>query len=130
MPTETQLPKLAHGPAFDEAWRAFAEETYAIGKAAGFYDHAHTDLGFNHEQMLLLMVSELIEGFEGTRAAPWPGIPDDKLPHRPMLEVELADLVIRAMNYAKHCGLDLPGAIVEKAAYNATRGHRHGGKRF
>jgi DNA-directed RNA polymerase subunit K/omega len=49
---------------------------------------------------------------------------------RPMVEVELADVVIRLMNYATHRGLDVPGAIIEKNRFNATRGHKHGGKRF
>jgi hypothetical protein len=115
---------------FIDGWRAFATQLYAIGKASGFYDVPHTDPLFNHEQKQILMISEIIEGMEGTRGAPFPGIPDDKLTHRPMLEVELADAVIRIMNYASHCGLDVAGAIVEKAAFNRTRGHRHGGKRF
>lgn len=116
--------------AFADGWQAFAQRLYDTGKASGFYDHAHTEPGFNHEQKLILMISEIIEGLEGTRGAPWPGIPDDKLHHRPMLEVELADAVIRIMNYASHCKLDVVGAIIEKAKFNATRGHRHGGKRF
>lgn len=128
--SQVQALDLVSGSAFREAWRNLAGEIYAIGKASGFYDHPHTDPGFNHEQKLLLIVSELIEGFEGTRSAPWPGVADDKLKHRPMLEVELADTIIRVMNYATHCGLDVAGAIVEKASFNATRGHRHGGKRF
>lgn len=115
---------------FRMGWAAFSKQVYAIGKASGFYDTPAKAKKFNHEQKLLLMVSELVEGFEGTRGAPWPGIPDDKLTHRPMLEVELADTVIRIMNYATHCGLDVSGAIIEKAKFNKTRGHRHGGKRF
>lgn len=111
-------------------WHHFAAQLYAIGKASGFYDTPATDPKFNHEQKLLLMVSEICEGMEGMRGAPWPGIKDDKLTDRPMLEVELADAVIRIMNYASHTGLDVAGAIIEKAEFNKTRGHRHGGKRF
>ena len=38
-----------------------------------------------------------------------------------MLEVELADAVIRIFDMAGGLHLDLPGAIVEKLAYNASR---------
>lgn len=41
---------------------------------------------------------------------------------------ELADAVIRALDCADAWGIDLTAAIEEKLAYNATRGHRHGGK--
>jgi hypothetical protein len=49
------------------------------------------------------------------------GLMDDKLPHRPMLEVELADAVIRIFDMAGGLHLDLGGAIAEKLAYNASR---------
>jgi NTP pyrophosphatase (non-canonical NTP hydrolase) len=49
------------------------------------------------------------------------GLMDDKLPHRPMIEVELADAMIRIADLAGALGLDLGGAIAEKMAYNATR---------
>lgn len=42
--------------------------------------------------------------------------------------VELADLMIRALDYAAHKGWDLEAAIREKMDYNRTRPHRHGGK--
>lgn len=68
-------------------------------------------------QKLLLTHSEISEGMEGHRK----GLQDDKLPHRPMLEVELADAVIRICDLAGALGLDLGGAIAEKLAFNATR---------
>ena len=42
--------------------------------------------------------------------------------------VELADAVIRVMDYFGRQGWDLEAVIALKLAYNATRGHRHGGK--
>ena len=46
---------------------------------------------------------------------------DDKLPHRSMLEVELADAVIRIFDMCGGLGLDLSGAIYEKLEYNQNR---------
>lgn len=66
---------------------------------------------------LMLSVTELAEGMEGLRK----GLMDDKLPHRPMLEVELADAVIRCFDLAGGLSFDLGGAIAEKLAFNATR---------
>jgi len=71
----------------------------------------------NVGELLMLCVSELSEGMEGHRK----GLMDDKLPHRPMLEVELADAVIRIMDLAGGFDLDIAGAIAEKLQYNATR---------
>lgn len=68
-------------------------------------------------QKLCLVHSEISEAMEGHRK----GLMDDKLPHRPMIEVELADAVIRIADLAGALGLDLGGAIAEKLAYNATR---------
>lgn len=46
---------------------------------------------------------------------------DDKLSHRKMLEVELADTVIRVCDLAGGLELDLGGAIAEKLAFNTQR---------
>lgn len=82
---------------------------------------------------MLLMISEIIEGAEGVRK----GLMDDKLPHRTMFEVELADALIRICDTARGLGLDLAGAVVEKLEYNATREdhkienrNKEGGKAF
>jgi NTP pyrophosphatase (non-canonical NTP hydrolase) len=76
----------------------------------------------NKGKMLMLMVSELAEAMEGERRS----LMDDKLPHRRMVEVELADCLIRIFDYAGAYGYDLEGAFREKMAYNAQReDHKH-----
>ena len=68
-------------------------------------------------EKLALVHSEVSEGLEGHRK----NLPDDKLPHRGMLEVEMADAVIRILDLCGALELDLAGAIFEKLAYNTTR---------
>lgn len=68
-------------------------------------------------EKLALIHSEVSEAMEGHRK----GLKDDKLPHRSMIEVELADAVIRIGDLAGALGLDLGGAIAEKMAFNAVR---------
>lgn len=68
-------------------------------------------------QKLCLVHSEVSEAMEGHRK----GLMDDKLPHRPMIEVELADAVIRIADLAGALDLDLGGAIAEKLAFNTHR---------
>lgn len=66
---------------------------------------------------LCLIHSEISEAMEGHRK----GLMDDKLPHRPMIEVELADAMIRIFDLAGQMGLDLGGAIMEKGDFNSER---------
>ena len=87
----------------------------------------------NKGELLALIHSEISEALEGERK----DLMDDKLPHRKMAEVELADAVLRILDYAAGFGYDLQGAFDEKMAYNATReDHKHearkiaGGKQF
>ena len=71
----------------------------------------------NVGELLCLVHSEISEAMEGHRKM----MADDKLPNRSMLEVELADAVIRIFDMSGGLGLDVSGAIVEKLAYNASR---------
>jgi NTP pyrophosphatase (non-canonical NTP hydrolase) len=71
----------------------------------------------NFGELIALCHSELSEALEGHRK----DLQDDKLPHRKMVEVELADCLIRIFDLAGGYGLDLDGAFEEKTAYNAVR---------
>lgn len=76
----------------------------------------------NKGELLCLIHSEISEAMEGERK----GLMDDKLPHRKMAEVELADALIRILDYAAGFGYDLQGAFDEKMAFNASReDHKH-----
>lgn len=87
----------------------------------------------NIGELLMLCVSELSEALEGHRK----DLMDDKLPHRKMFEVELADCVIRIFDLAHGLGYSIGDAVIQKLIYNQTREdhtdeHRlkEGGKKY
>ena len=108
------LADICHGASFNAGWwrdpktgmdlRQEARDGTRFGKALV-------------AEKLCLIHSEVSEAMEGARKS----LPDDKLPHRSMIEVELADAIIRIGDLAGALGLDLGGAIAEKMAFNAVR---------
>lgn len=71
----------------------------------------------NKGEMIALMHSELSELLEAERKS----LADSHLPHLSGASVELADLLIRAFDYAGGHNIPLGRAFVEKLAYNTTR---------
>lgn len=108
----------------DLSWCAnlLVEACHEASKGAGWWNDIRTGEELVRRphvvgEKLMLVVSEVAEAMEGHRK----NLPDDKLPHRPMIEVELADAVIRICDLAGALGLDLGGAIAEKMAFNKVR---------
>jgi len=96
-----------------------AEQLYAMNVKAGWYKDPKTGrkIDRNIGEMLMLIVSEISEGMEGYRKS----LPDTHILHRSMLEVELADAIIRILDLAGYLGLDLGGAFADKVVYNSQR---------
>lgn len=111
---------------------ALASRVHA-GNYRWWHDRNGQRLERNRGELLMLVVSEIAEAMGGERR----DLMDDHLPHRKMAEVELADAMIRILDYAAGFGYDLHGAVEEKLAYNARRAdhtHEHregeGGKKW
>lgn len=98
-----------------EAANVLQTACYDASYKAGWWLPEKHPLTFSNK--LMLIVSEIAEAMEGDRK----GIMDDKLPHREMREVELADAAIRIFDLAGAYGFDLGSAIEEKMAFNAQR---------
>ena len=109
---------------FIESFTEMQKRTLKIAQNHGF----NLEQPVNDERHLLLITGEVSEATEALRR---PEMEQDKhIPEFTELEAELADVVLRTMNYAESKGLRLAEAIVAKSAYNAQRPFKHGGKKF
>ena len=95
------------------------EQIHDAQVKAGWYRDPKTGrkIQRNIMEMLMLVTTEIAEAAEGYRKS----LQDDHLPDRPMIEVELADTLIRIFDLAGYLDLDLGGAVVDKLLYNLTR---------
>lgn len=110
---DQQFQTISHGQVLNE----MAERVH-IANAKWWTDlNTGETIKRNVGELLMLMVSELAEAMEGDRK----NLMDTHLPNRPMVEVELADCVIRILDFAAGKGYDLGGAFEEKMHYNAQR---------
>lgn len=100
----------------------FAKECHAANEKWWRNIQTGEPINRNKGELLCLIHSEISEAMEGERK----DLMDDKLPHRRMAEVELADALIRIFDYAGAFGYDLDGAYREKMAFNSSReDHTH-----
>lgn len=101
--------------------RRLQEVAHGDMRANGFWDKDRNDA-----ETMMLIVCEIAEATEALRHG---NPPDDKIPAFSGLEAELADVVLRVMDYSGGRGLRVPEALLAKMGYNRTRPYRHG-KRF
>ena len=73
----------------------------------------------------MLIVTELAEAMEAYRDG---DAESEKIPGFSKLEEELADAIIRILDFAGGETLDIENALRAKMIYNEGRPYRHGGK--
>tara|TARA_R110000772_G_scaffold109924_1_gene213294 strand:+ start:10205 stop:10597 length:393 start_codon:yes stop_codon:yes gene_type:complete len=100
-----------------KATNGLVEICHGLARESGWWDNVDVNAPFVVPAKLCLVHSEISEAMEGARK----DLFDDHLPHRKMIEVELADAMIRIMDLAGAMQLDLGGAMVEKLLYNTQR---------
>lgn len=91
-----------------------ADRIHANSRAKGFYDDTGRNPSLVSEK-LLLIVSEVVETQDALR--------DDD---RELEAEEVADILIRTLDYAAYRMIDLDDAVARKMALNAERPRLHG----
>ncbi|CAB1078735.1 hypothetical protein D1AOALGA4SA_6468 [Olavius algarvensis Delta 1 endosymbiont] len=108
--------------AFAIEFNAVAQEVNNIAIDKGWWEGER-----NEGELIALMHSELSETLEAIRKG---NPPDDKIPEFTGVEAELADVIIRIMDFAAAKGYRVGEAVVAKINYNKNRPYKHGGKKF
>lgn len=110
--------------AIEAELNAMAASCYSNSANHGFWPNGSE--GRNKGEQVALIHSEASELLEAVRMDP--KAPSEHCPEITAEEEELADIVVRVMDYAAGHGLNLGKAFVHKMRFNALRPVKHGKK--
>jgi NTP pyrophosphatase (non-canonical NTP hydrolase) len=100
-----------------------------VNRDNGWYDE---DRRFGEDIALLHSeVSEALEAYRDHGLKDMTGPTTTTMKHHPKPEgvgSELADVLVRLLDTARRCEIDLAAEFIRKVTYNGTRGYKHGGK--
>lgn len=108
-----------------------------VNRAHGFRDHIDNTYAAGDEQairdmhgnQLMLIVGEAVEAHEDIRSGlPVNGLTTNANGKPEGVASEIADILIRTLDFADAHGINLEDAVATKVAYNQTRPHMHGRK--
>ena len=105
-----------------EAFRTMQHAIHQNAVEHGWWDEPRED-----GTVLALVHAEVSECLEALREG---NPPDKQCPWLSQAEVELADVVIRIMDFCERKGWALGRALVAKHEFNKSRPFMHGGKEF
>ncbi|WP_304708420.1 hypothetical protein [uncultured Rikenella sp.] len=139
MKTLNELAVEAHAIAEENGWH---DDPRLGGDAKAFHD-VLADM-WQGTQIALIQseLSEALEAVRKERRADLSAIDELAMWHvddfrrlferhvKDTLEDELADAIIRILDFARTMGIDIERHVELKMKYNALRPYRHGGKRF
>ena len=122
---------------FNGMLNRLSELIYYANKKKGFYEDApflyqdvtmdeseeYENLNIYLGNKIMLMVGELAEAHEGLRHN---NPASEHIPEFSALEEEMADTIIRILDFCGYQKLRIEEAINAKLDYNATRPHKHG----
>jgi NTP pyrophosphatase (non-canonical NTP hydrolase) len=93
-------------------------------------DHGWWDKERNSGECIALMHSELSEALEFLRQGNSKSRWSDHIPDYLGIEEELADTIIRILDFAEARKYNVAAALLAKMEFNRNRPHKHGGKRM